>query len=244
MTRYVAEEGENCRLVAACVMANPWDFAKNNVALCSGLVGKHIYARGMGSNLLGLVKTHAHVLATNANAPMQQVLPGTLSLSNPTIEEFDHSFSRVVGDNGPPYPFETAMDYYTWSSSHEVLPGVRIPLLAINSADDPIVQDVPTNVGGNGWIALGMTGGGGHLAWFESAPDGIWKLQRWITKPLMEWLRAVGEDLMVDGPRGLPVYEEGGFLKEIGGRGDLGCKEIDGGGVVVGVPQSGGFQGL
>jgi predicted alpha/beta-fold hydrolase len=50
MTRYAAEEGENCRLAAACVMANvgtsftitnwtlsssalpqPWDFAKNNV---------------------------------------------------------------------------------------------------------------------------------------------------------------------------------------------------------------------
>ena len=213
-------------------------------SLNSGLIGKNVYARAMGTNLLSLVKAHAVALATDADSRMEQVLPGTLALNNPTIEEFDHSFSRVVGDRNPPYPFETAMDYYAWSSSHEVLPGIRIPLLAINAADDPIVQQVPTDLGGNGWVALRLTGGGGHLGWFESAPGGMWKLQRWITKPMMEWLRAVGEDLVTERPRGLPVYERDGYLKEIGGRDDLGCKEVGCTSSVVGMPQSGVFQGL
>ena len=30
LTRYVGEEGENCRLTAACVLACPWDNVKNS----------------------------------------------------------------------------------------------------------------------------------------------------------------------------------------------------------------------
>jgi predicted alpha/beta-fold hydrolase len=198
----------------------------------------------MGTSLLGLVKANPEELARNASDSTMLALIDTLQLTNPTLEEFDHSFSRIVGGNKPPYPFETAMDYYAWSSSHKLLDKVQIPFLAINSADDPIVQDVPTDVGGNGLVALAITSGGGHLGWFESTPGALAQLQRWITKPVTEWLRAVGEDLVHETPRGLPLHEVDGFIKEVGGRDDLGCKEVEGGGSVTGLPQSGVFQGL
>jgi predicted alpha/beta-fold hydrolase len=213
-------------------------------SLNSRFIGKHIYAKGMGSNLLNLVKHHAEDLARYADSCMQMALAGTLGLKSPTMGEFDHAFSRVVGGNRAPFPFETAMAYYAWSSSHTVLQDVQIPLLSINSADDPIVQDVPTDAGGNGWVAMAMTGGGGHLGWFESGPRGLLHLQRWIIKPVTEWLRAVGEELQVETPKGLPLCEMEGFVRELGGRDDLGCKEIEVGSLVVGLPRVGVFQGL
>jgi uncharacterized protein len=203
-----------------------------------------VYAKAMGTNLLGLVKANAEELARNANDSMMMALHDTLQLTTPTLEEFDQSFSRIVGENKPPYPFETAMDYYAWSSSHKLLNKVQIPFLAINSADDPIVQDVPTDVDGNGWVALAVTSGGGHLGWFESTPGTFTQLKRWITKPVTEWLRAVGEDLVHETPRGPPLDEVDGFIKEVGGRDDLGCKEVEGGELVMGLSQSSVFQGL
>ena len=49
-----------------------------------------------------------------------------------------------------------------------------------------------------------------------------------MQRPVLEWLRAVGEDLVYDPdrPAGAEIYEEDGFLKEVG-RGYFGCKEIE-----------------
>ena len=65
-------------------------------------------------------------------------------------------------------------------------------------------------------------------------------LERWIRKPVVEWIRAVGEDMVVDTGRGRPLHEVDGFLKEVG-RDDIGCKEVEGGGHVVGVEGEGGL---
>jgi uncharacterized protein len=198
----------------------------------------------MGKNLLRLVQSHAQFLGQFGDPLLIKALAGTLALKGPSMEDFDQAFTRLAGHNAPPFPFESAMDYYAWGSSHRVLPAVRIPLLAINSRDDPVVREVPMNVDGGGYVAIVITAGGGHLGWFESAAGGLFQLRRWMCAPLMEWLRATGEDLLVDLPRGLPVYQKDGFVQEIGGREDLGCKEVEGGGRVMGWPNQGFLQGL
>jgi hypothetical protein len=111
-----------------------------------------------------------------------------------------------------------------WSSSHKVLPGIRIPFLAINAADDPIVQDVPVDAGGNPWTVMVLTSGGGHLGWFEAAPH-KGQVQRWVRKPVLEWLKVAGE-LLVRGHKAQPLVEQDGFIVEIG-REHLGCKKVE-----------------
>ena len=50
---------------------------------------------------------------------------------------------------------------------------------------------------------------------------------------MLEWFRVVGEDLVVDLPKGRPLCCTGEYLSEVG-RPDLGCKEVEGGGKLCG----------
>jgi len=109
---------------------------------------------------------------------------------------------------------------------------IRVPFLAINAADDPVVRHVPTDGGGNGWVIMGLTCGGGHLGWFQA---GEGQVDRWTTKPVLEWFKLTGEDLAhKHASRGPPLYvDEEGYIRE-DGRPSLGCKLVDGGGVIDG----------
>ncbi|KAI0941687.1 hypothetical protein AcW1_003505 [Taiwanofungus camphoratus] len=214
LTRYLAEEGENSRLAAGCVLACPWDLMTSNDRLEGSWFHRTVYSSGMGQNLQAIVRLHAETLRKFTKHPYM---------------------TRLVGGPSPPFPMATAPDYYRWASCHDKLDRVRVPLLAISAADDPVVlADPPYEVGGNGWVVLAVTKKGGHLGWFEASGPGLFGVTRWVTKPILEWLRAIGDDMVVDVGRGKPLHEVDGFLKEIG-RDDIGCIEIEGGGRVVGI---------
>jgi len=168
------------------------------------------------------VKSHEAEIVQWPDSNAAKALPIALALKNPTLGKWDDTFTKVAGGSSPPFPFPTAEAYYAWASSHTVLGDIRVPFLAINAVDDPIVSIYPTDTE-NGWVALALTPGGGHLGWFE-VEDG--KVMRWIRKPVLEWLRATGEDLVHDFSRGHLLTEKDGFLSEEG-RDYLGCKVID-----------------
>ena len=153
--------------------------------------------------------------------------------------DFDEAVTRVVGGSSPPFPFTSAQDYYTAGSSHTMLGDIRVPFLAVSAGDDPIASIPPVGMTDNGWVAIAVTRGGGHLGWFEAGKT-FGQVERWIRRPVVEWIRAIGEDLLVQGQRGRPLHEVDGFLKEVG-RDDIGCKEVEGGGHVVGVEGEGGL---
>jgi len=132
--------------------------------------------------------------------------------------------TRFIGGSSPPFPFKSADAYYTWASSHKALHTIRVPFLAINAADDPIVGFSPTDETEHSvTCALAVTPYGGHLGWFQGGafagrggpPD------RWVRIPVLEWLRAVGEDYIPD-PRLGPLrdgkdrIERDGFVLEKG----------------------------
>lgn len=169
---------------------------------------------------------------------MGQAVAPCLAMKSPTMEMFDNTFNRFGGGPSPPFPFPNAQAYYVWASSHHCLPQVRVLFLAINSEDDPIVQVLPVGAGGNTYVAFAVTKKGGHLGWFQSG-QGMGKLTRWFSQPVMEWLRAVGEDMEVGDRPGKPLHEVDGFLKEVG-RDDVGCLEVEVGGRVIGVEGEGG----
>jgi len=196
----------------------------------------------MGGNLLDLLKRHASSLAGYQNERVSAAIAKGLALKRPTMEDFDGTFTRVAGGSSPPFPFASANDYYVWASSHYVVPNIKIPFLAINAADDPVVRDVPLSVMENGWAVIVLTKNGGHLGWFETSS--FRQVRRWVRKPVLEWLQVLGENIVHDTSKRKPLIEEDGFIREVG-RDDLGCKEIEGGGIVTGGEDKGHLlQGL
>ena len=193
----------------------------------------------MGGNLLKLVKQHIKPLTVDPEHRVTKAAQLTLQLNNPTLGTFDDTFTRVAGGSAPTFPFATALDYYRWGSSHHIIKDIRVPFLAINAADDPVVRHVPLNGGGNGLVIMELTSGGGHLGWFQAGPGYV---DRWTTKPVLEWFKLMGEDLVHECPSKVPrlYVDEEGYLKE-DGRPLLGCKLVEGGGVING---SGGEEGM
>lgn len=241
MTRYLAEDGEHSRLNSGCALACPWNLAHNNTGLLNSFLGKHVYSKGMGGNLLNLVKRHIVPLTTDPEHRVAKATPFALALRNPTLRDFDHAFTRFAGGPPPIFPFDSAEDYYVWASSDHVVKDIRVPFLAVNSADDPVVRHVPMDGGGNGLVVMALTTGGGHLGWFEPGDAG---LNRWVTRPVLEWLKIVGNDLVCK-PRGKSLYvDSDGWIRQEGDD-QLGCLEIGDGGVIDGNGgEAGTLQGL
>ncbi|KAJ7172499.1 Alpha/Beta hydrolase protein [Mycena filopes] len=233
LTRYLAEEGEQSRLLSGCALACPWDLAKNNDGLRYSFIGR-FYSKAMATNLINLVKRNLDALSKFPDHMIAEHIPAVFKLKGALLDDFDDTFTRIAGGSPPDFPFASAQDcksppYYKWGSSHNVVSKIRVPYLAINSADDPVVRNVPMDGGGNGLVVMALTACGGHLGWFQAGPAGT--IDRWIKAPVLEWMALNGEVIVhptsQPGPR---VYIENGYYREEGREG--GVKEVEGGGLV------------
>ncbi|KIY64253.1 AB-hydrolase YheT [Cylindrobasidium torrendii FP15055 ss-10] len=232
LVRYLAEEGDHSRLSSGVALACPWDLAANNNALNNSFLGRHVYSKGMANNLLRVLRRHTEALVADPTHEIAHAMHAAFRLKNPTLEDFDEAFTCKGGGGPPVFPLKDSAEYYKWASSHHVLPDVRTPLLTLNAADDPVVQQVPVGVD-NPHVVMGVTKGGGHLGWFEAAQDRWFTPVRWISKPALEWLRMVGTD-MVAPARGKPLFVgEDGWIRQEGDE-SLGVKEIEEGQLVHG----------
>jgi len=233
LTRYLAEEGAQCRLIAGCAIACPWDLVKNAERLEVSWIHRHVYSKAMARNLQRLTRRHVSSLSKFPDHPLTRAIPEVLDAKSITVARFDSAVTRIGGGSSPPFPFPSALDYYAWASSHDVLDQIRVPFLAVNAEDDPIVHVLPIEAGGNPYVAFAVTSEGGHLGWFEpSKKPG--QATRWIRKPVVEWLKAVAEDLAPVDRHVKSIHVVDGFLKEVD-REDIGCREVEGGGHVVGI---------
>ena len=91
------------------------------------------------------------------------------------------------------------------ASSHTSIPNIRVPFLAINAADDPIVGFSPSAEveALSTSCVLAVTPYGGHLGWFENQESGLKSTlrggpppDRWVRRPVLEFIRACAEDFM------------------------------------------------
>jgi hypothetical protein len=196
----------------------------------------------MGGNLQNLLKRHYNALSADPNHYVAQAAAKTITLKNPTLDEFDDAFTRVAGGPPPVFPFPSSREYYQYMSSHHILEEVQVPYLAISAADDPVVRSVPMDGGNNPYVVMGLTAGGGHLGWFQAGDTD--NVDRWTTQPVLEWLRLMGDDLVHDQVlrSGSIITDEDGWLREEG-RPHLGCQAlseadtIDGSSVETGILQ-------
>ena len=202
-----------------------------------------MYSKSMADNLRKVVKKHFKALIQDPEHIVAKAANAAITLNKPTLKEFDDTFTKIAGGPAPHFPFPDANAYYVWGSSHNMVQHITVPFLAINAGDDPIVSSVPMDGGGNSLVVMRLTKGGGHLGWFQGGPG---HGERWSTKPVLEWLKLMGRDVVHDPkPRGWPLFVgEDGFLREEGVD-NLGCKEIEGGGLVNGnVNKDSVLQGL
>jgi len=164
---------------AAVSLANPLNFLTSENKMRGT-----IYDKIMTKNVIALVTKSAEVLR---NAPKQYNLDFLRMMQAKTLREFDGEFAaRVFG-------FESADDYYWGVSSVRRLKDVKIPLLVVNSEDDPVVEknayplESIGNINEN--VILLVTKRGGHLGWFS----GVKSPRRWYLDPTMEFLQFVDE---------------------------------------------------
>ena len=91
------------------------------------------------------------------------------------LYEFDRAYQC------PTWGYPTEEAYYRDASSVDSLLAVRVPLLALNAADDPIASRwaLPyPEARQNPYTVLCTTSLGGHLGWFEVGGG------RWHSKPV------------------------------------------------------------
>ncbi|KAI9446477.1 AB-hydrolase YheT [Lactarius indigo] len=228
LTRYVAEEGEECRLTSACVLACPWDLTENAYALHEDWFRRRIYAEKLGGNLRRLISRHLDSITKFPDSRLAQSLPELFSHKSLTVAQFDNLVTVHSGGTSPPFPFANAYDYYAHASSHKVLGDVRIPFLAINSDDDPVVKHIPVYETDNEWVVLVVTRGGGHIGWFECTGN---RVRRWIQQPALEWFKATVEKIKAPQRPVRRIRSEDGWLVE-SGREHLGCRDVGEGGII------------
>jgi predicted alpha/beta-fold hydrolase len=208
------------------------------------IVSRNVYARSLGANLVNLVRVNEAPMRSFEDRDCAKHVEELYKFKSPKLEDFDNLMTCYHGGSLKPhgvFPLKNATEYYLWASTHKLVADVRVPLLAINAADDPVVQKVPMDAGGNPWATIVLTSSGGHLGWFEAAGS-PGRVKRWVSKPVLEWLSACGRDLASERNRSRALCQVDGFLKEVGDdRAHLGCQELDAAGIVVGTVGNKGF---
>lgn len=201
-----------------------------------------MYSKTLASNLKALLRRHVKAFEAHPDSEVSKAVPRMLAMQNATLYQFDDTITRLAGGSSPPFPLPSARDYYKWGSSHNLLGDVRVPFLALNAEDDPIVGVLPVHVDTlelSPWIVFATTHGGGHLAWFEQGSRPAHP-RRWYRRPVLEWLKVMGEEVVHSKKAMKPLRVEDGWIMEEG-RDDIGCKEISGGERVIGVEGEGGL---
>ncbi|KAJ1979471.1 hypothetical protein H4R34_002815 [Dimargaris verticillata] len=180
LVKYLGEEEGRCFLQGAVAVGNPFNMLKASEILSEGLLGSLIYTKVMRNNLVRAFLRHKQVFNGSG-------LDVDLVAKSRTLYEFDDLMTRRM------FGFETVRDYYISASSSPWVRRVRVPLLCLNSLDDPICsfQSIPfQDCINNPYVVLATTAHGGHLGWFETGADDN-QIKPWWTKPVGEFIAAL-----------------------------------------------------
>ncbi|KAI1794276.1 Alpha/Beta hydrolase protein, partial [Ganoderma leucocontextum] len=104
LTRYLAQEGSNSRLVAGCALGCPWDLFASSDRLESRLLHR--------LNLQNLVARHRDALAKFPDSMLWKMVEARLPKNDMSLMDFDDTTTRVAGGSSPPFPFASARHYY------------------------------------------------------------------------------------------------------------------------------------
>lgn len=160
MTRYLGEEGDRTPISAAVAMCNPFNLPLSDTNFKKGF--NKIYDINLARSLNKIYSEHHHLFEKEAASEGGRPYLADKALQAKTIRDFDDAITRVS------FEWPDVDAYYAGSSSSLSIPNVRVPLLIIQAADDPIApkEAVPFEaIAANPQCLLVMTPTGGHLGW-------------------------------------------------------------------------------
>lgn len=201
----------------------------------SEFIGRHVYSKALAKSYLALLHRSLPGLKIDPEHHFHSHLEVIQTLRSPTFTKVNTHLTAIIGGSPPDFPHESVHDFYRWASCAQDIAGIRVPLLAINADDDPIVRVLPEEEirtqNEKGSVLMIVTRGGGHLGWFHGKDA----KRRWISAPIVQWLRAVNEEIIFSasdpgvGPgRRVRVLGEDRFTRAEGEREDIGFRVFEG----------------
>ncbi len=161
VVKYLGERGEGVPAVvrAAAAISVPFDLESSARAIDGPGFWNLVYRERF------LRRLRAKVAAKAARHP-GAIDAAAVARSRSFVE-----FDALV--TAPTFGFRSAEDYWRTCSSARFLPGVRRPLLALSSLDDPIVPaaSIPVEAArANPHVTLEVTAAGGHVGFVAGWP--------------------------------------------------------------------------
>lgn len=193
---YLGQEGEHVskQIKGATVIACPWDFVESSYHLRDSVIGHYIYSPTMANNLLKLLKSHHMLLA---NDLVKQYMENPEKYEVKFLKQFDDQFTAKL------FGLNSADEYYRKASPVQRLLNVRVPLVILNSLDDPIVgsRSLPySEVNLNPYLSMITTTNGGHIGWFTLNGS------RWYVDPVCKLLTELNKvDVINASEEDLPI---------------------------------------
>ncbi|KAI8322043.1 AB-hydrolase YheT [Martensiomyces pterosporus] len=179
MAKYIGEEGANCPLTAGVVVGNPYDMFKVIEHLDSRFFSPNkIYDTAILNFLKGAFKENQRAITS---APVKFDVR-RISRSS-TIMEFTEEMTRKA------FGYASAKDLLDDSSSSPHMDSISIPVLFLNSLDDPICIErlIPyEKFLSNPHLVLGLTEHGGHIGYM----GGSWP-SSWIEHPVSQFFQCM-----------------------------------------------------
>ncbi|PVU97458.1 hypothetical protein BB561_000561 [Smittium simulii] len=169
LTKYVGEEGSNCPLTACASICNPFDFKIAEVKNSKNkFMYKYVYNPYLTKALINVADKNKHILNLGDHAK--------------TISDIDD----IVSES---HNFESREEYYAKASSKPYLKKIAIPILCLNSIDDPVCPSEAVEKEYyklNPYLVLVRTYFGGHLGFFNGL-----KPNPWHPEPVAEFFKAI-----------------------------------------------------
>jgi predicted alpha/beta-fold hydrolase len=155
LAKFVAEDGDRCQLTAAVSCCASFDHRRSTQLLESTPI-RQTYNAHLAGCLKRFFLRHAHQFAA-----AEWLDPARIAAAR-TIREFDAA--TIV----PMFGFRDVWHYYDEATTAGRLQDVRIPMLLLNAADDPVcaTAGLPLDaVAANPHLISVITREGGHVAW-------------------------------------------------------------------------------
>ncbi|KAI0325714.1 AB-hydrolase YheT [Cubamyces sp. BRFM 1775] len=221
LTKYAGEEGDACPLQGLVTLANPWDFVEGSRHMLRSPSCRYVYRYALGGALRQLLYVHRKVFLDAAKLPLSRhLVEDVLRWPSITLGQYD-TFVQA-----PMFGFKSSTDYYAYCTSSRLAPDIRVPLLAINSTDDPVVSTTSLpfdQIPNSPWLVLAVTQTGGHLGWYERGTDG--RISRWFVEPVAQFLAALMEYGTEDRRKPRCVDDGAGFVRD-SQRDDVGFRQL------------------
>ncbi|ORY20635.1 alpha/beta hydrolase protein [Naematelia encephala] len=219
MTRYMGEQGDQCRLRAATVLCAPLELREMSAKLDERHFFPKLYSFTMARKMLRSLSPHLL-----PHSP----LSSPASLLHPCLERVLDMTARYkwtlrashvtelivtkVGGSSDHFPFQGLQEFLEWACPSGWLGRIKRPTLAISALDDPIVSGdcLPyPAVRESSHFVLAAVPHGGHLGWFNGPLFGPDRHRRWHVQPTLEFLRGVLTDIPAEPLPALEVKKDG-----------------------------------